>query len=75
LPGAGFGIHRELVKKLHQSSCGIIGAASQKMKTKIATIPIMLLQPQIQISHSIGFSSQSRTPVFRDETGVGADTV
>src|SRR5689334_13444182 len=59
LSPAGFGIQRGLVKKCHQSSFGTIGAASLKMKRKIATIAMMLLQPQSRISHSMGFSSKS----------------
>ena len=37
-----------------------MGAASLKMKRKIATIPTMLLQPQRRMSHSVGFSSASK---------------
>src|ERR1043166_169357 len=57
---AGLGIQRGLVKKCTQSSFGTIGAASLKIKRKMATIATMLLQPQTRISHSIGFSNKSR---------------
>ena len=60
LPGAGLGIQRGLVKKCTQSSFGTIGAASLKMKRKIATMPMIELQPQTRMSHSIGFSRASK---------------
>src|SRR5689334_9792429 len=60
LPGAGLGIQRGLLKKCHQSSFGTMGAASRKMKRKIAAMPMMLLQPQRRMSHSVGFSIESK---------------
>src|SRR5258705_11732631 len=60
LPVAGFGIQRGLVKKCTQSSFGTIGAASLKMKRKIAPMPMIELQPHRRMSHSIGRSHASR---------------
>src|SRR5436305_11347525 len=63
LPLPGAGIHLVLVKKWIQSSLGTSGAASLKMKTKIARMPMMLLQPQMRIIHSMGFSNRSIQPM------------
>src|SRR6185295_9343060 len=72
LPGAGFGIQRGLVKKCTQLSFGTIGAASLKMNKKIAAMPMMLLQPQRRISHSVGFSIESnKLNVFRPRPAAG----
>src|SRR5437016_3506976 len=76
LPDPGAGIQRVLVRKCTQSSLGTKGAASLKMNTKIARIPMMLLHPQIRIIHSIGFSTLSRRPprcrkTFRDARLLG----
>src|SRR6185503_20374601 len=60
LPGAGLGIQRGLVKKCSQSSLGTMGAASRRMKAKMAAMPRMLLHPQSRISHSTGFSTASK---------------
>src|SRR5712692_10367147 len=64
LPVPGLGIHLELVKKWIQSSRGTIGAASLKIKRKMATMAMMLLQPQTRMSHSMGLSSKSRKRNF-----------
>src|ERR1041384_5675379 len=50
-----------------------MGAASLKMKIKIAAMPMMLLQPQTRMMNSIGFSSASRTRNFlRARAGAGS---
>src|SRR5678816_4590827 len=49
-----------------------MGAASLKIKMKIAAMPMMLLQPQMRMMNSIGFSSASRTRNFlRARAGEG----
>src|ERR1043166_3956973 len=49
-----------------------MGAASLKMKMKIAAMPMMLLQPQTRMMNSIGFSSASRTRnLLRARAGEG----
>src|SRR6185436_3421164 len=65
LPSPGAGIHRELVKNCHQSSFRTMGPASLKMNRKMAAMPMMLLQPQRRMIHSVGFSVASKKLNFR----------
>ena len=51
--------------------CGSMGAASLKMNTKMAAMPMILLQPQAWMSHSVGFSTASTRLNFLRDVGRG----